>query len=72
VMDLARKRGLGMVEKDLTRYDLYTADECFLTGTGAEVIPVTKIDNRPIGKGQAGPLTWQLIGDFHELVRKEQ
>lgn len=72
VMELVRKRGLGMAEMDLTRYDLYAADECFLTGTGAEVIPVTKIDNRPIGTGQPGPLTKQLIADFHELVRKEQ
>ncbi len=57
-------------EMDLTRHDLYVADECFLTGTAAEVIPVTRIDDRPIGDGKPGPITKQLIGDFRQLVRR--
>jgi branched-chain amino acid aminotransferase len=53
---------------NLTRHDLYVADEAFLTGTAAEVIPVTKIDGRPVSAGQPGPITRQLIGDFKNLV----
>ena len=59
ILRLCRKLGIPCVEKTLQRYDLYTADECFLTGTAAEVIPVTKIDGRPIGTGKAGPITRQ-------------
>lgn len=70
VMDLAREAGLPMVEQDLTRHDLYVADEMFLTGTGAEVIPVTLIDKRPIGTGKPGPVTRQLIGAFRALIAK--
>lgn len=72
VIELIRKRNLPLREMDLTRHDLYVADECFLTGTAAEIIPVTRIDGRPIGKGTPGPLTRQLMADFHELVRQEQ
>ena len=54
----------------LTRYDVYTADECFLTGTAAEVIPVVKIDGRLIGTGKPGPITKQLHEAFHKLVRQ--
>jgi len=57
-------------EKTLQRHDLYIADECFLTGTGAEVVPVTKIDGRPIGSGQPGPITRRLIEAFHRHVRE--
>lgn len=70
VMELVQKRGLPMRELDLTRHDLYVAEECFLTGSAAEVIPVTKIDGRPIGTGQPGKLTRQLIADFRELVNR--
>ena len=56
-MDLARENGLTVTEPDLTRYDLFNADECFLTGTGAEIIAVVKIDGRVIGKGRPGPIT---------------
>lgn len=72
VMELVRARNLPLQETDLTRHDLYVADECFLTGTAAEIIPVTKIDGRPIGKGEPGPVTRQLMADFRELVRREQ
>src|ERR1043166_4339004 len=51
VIELARAAGISVSEPNLTRYDLFNADECFLTGTGAEIIPVTKIDGRVIGSG---------------------
>jgi len=69
VMDLARESGLSVAEPNLTRYDLYIADECFLTGTGAEIIPVTRIDGRAIGDGRPGPITKMLIGKYHELTK---
>jgi branched-chain amino acid aminotransferase len=68
VMDLARASGLTVAEPDLTRYDLYNADECFLTGTGAEVIPVTRIDGRVIGIGKPGPITRGLVQKYHALT----
>ncbi len=70
VMKLAREQGIGVTEENLTRYDLYTADECFLTGTAAEVIPVTKIDGRSIGDEKVGPVTKKLMAAFHEFVRR--
>ena len=70
VMDLARAAGIACHEATLTRYDLYTADECFLTGTAAEVIPVVEIDGRKVGSGTPGPITARLTADFHTLVRQ--
>ena len=70
VMELARAAGIDCREATLTRHDLYTADECFLTGTAAEVIPVVDIDGRMIGPGTPGPVTQQLTTAFHALVRK--
>lgn len=67
-IELVRKRSLPFRERELTRHDLYVADECFLTGTAAELIPVTKIDGRPVGTGEPGPATRQLIADFKKLV----
>jgi branched-chain amino acid aminotransferase len=69
VMELAHTAGIDCREATLTRHDLYTADECFLTGTAAEVIPVVDIDGRTIGSGTPGPITSRLIRDFHALVR---
>ena len=69
VMELARAAGIDCREATLTRHDLYTADECFLTGTAAEVIPVVDIDGRTIGSGTPGPITKQLTTAFHALVR---
>ena len=69
VMDLARHAGLQVSEPNLTRYDLFNADECFLTGTGAEVVPVVKIDGRVIGSGIPGPRTRELVKKYHELVQ---
>jgi len=68
VIELVQRRKLPFRETDLNRHDLYVANECFLTGTAAEVIPVTQIDGRPIGNGQPGPITRQLIADFKALV----
>jgi branched-chain amino acid aminotransferase len=55
----------------MDRHDIYTADECFLTGTAAEVIPVVECDGRPIGSGTPGPITRDLRQRFHALVRGE-
>jgi branched-chain amino acid aminotransferase len=71
VMDLARAAKVPVEEIALTRHDVYNADECFLTGTGAEVIPVIKCDGRPIGTGKPGPITKQLREHFAQLVRSE-
>ena len=69
VMDMARESGLPVSEPNLTRYDLFVADECFLTGTGAELIPVTKIDGRVIGTGKPGPVTRSLVQKYHALTQ---
>lgn len=70
VMELAAAAGIAVVETPLTRHDVYIADECFLTGTAAEVIPVVKCDGRPIGTGKPGPVTRQLRERFQQLVRQ--
>jgi len=69
VIDLAREAGYEVSEPDLTRYDLFNADECFLTGTGAELIPVTKIDGRVIGNGKPGRVTLRLVERYHALTK---
>ena len=66
VLELARKRGLRVVETTLTRHDLYTADECFLTNTSSEVLPVVRVDARCIGDGSPGPITRALGEDFRK------
>ncbi len=71
VIALAGKRGLEVLEARLTRHDLYIADECFLTGTAAEIIPVIKIDGRVIGSGTPGAITLDLITAFQELTDSE-
>jgi branched-chain amino acid aminotransferase len=73
VIRLARQEGLEIVEKNLTRYDLYVCDEFFLTGTAAEVIGVVEIDGRPVGDGTPGPVTRLLREKFYRYARgKEQ
>jgi len=69
VLELAEAAGLKVGEPNLTRYDLFNADECFLTGTGAELIPVVKIDGRVIGTGRPGPVTRRLVEDYHALTK---
>ena len=71
VLGLAGQRGLACMETGLTQYDLYTADECFLTGTGAEIIPVVSVDGRMIGTGNPGELTKVLMRDFTEKASSE-
>lgn len=70
VMELAEKEGIEVSEPNLTRYDLYNADECFLTGTAAELVPVTKIDQRIIGDGKPGKITKLLLERFHALTKE--
>jgi len=69
VMELARVRGYEVLERDLGLFDLYTGDEVFVTGTAAEVAPVTKIDGRIIGDGEPGPVTRDLMATFKELTQ---
>jgi branched-chain amino acid aminotransferase len=68
VFEMAAEFGVRISEPDMTRYDIFTADECFLTGTAAEVIPVVKLDSRVIGDGVPGPITRRLIERFHQLT----
>lgn len=68
IIELCGKLGIEVVERSLTRYDIFIADECFLTGTAAEVIPVVALDRRKIGSGQPGETTRRLLKAFHELA----
>jgi branched-chain amino acid aminotransferase len=70
VMELAKNKLKLLVREDIfTQYHVYTADECFLTGTAAEVIPVVKVDGRLIGDGKPGKVTAKLVKEFRELTR---
>lgn len=69
VMELARGEGLEVVEETLTRHDLFIAEECFLTGSAAEVIPAVKLDGRLIADGKVGPITKRLNEVFKSHVR---
>jgi len=71
VIELARAAGLTLHERSLTRHDLYIADEMFLTGTAAELIPVIKLDGRSIGTGKPGPVFKDLLERFRRLVLEE-
>lgn len=68
VMELAEIKGNPIQEKEMGLFDLYTADEVFVTGTAAEVAPVTKVDGRVIGTGKPGPITKELMAAFKELA----
>jgi len=69
VMELAASQGMAVSEPNLTRYDCFNADECFLTGSGAEIVPVVKIDGRVIGNGKPGLCTRKLVADYHALTK---
>ena len=69
VMQLAGEASIEVKEIDLTRHDVYVADECFLTGSAAEVVPVVKVDDRVIGNGEPGPITRDLMTRFRKLVQ---
>jgi len=71
VIQLARADGYEVLETPLTKHDVYIADECFLTGTAAEVVPVVKVDSRLIGDGKPGPITRHLMTRFHQLTQQE-
>ncbi len=69
-LEVATELGIKIHETNITRHDIFVADECFLTGTAAEVIPVIKVDGREIGTGKPGPITAQTIARFRELTRE--
>jgi len=69
VFELAQRAGIPARCEQMTRFDLYVADECFLTGTAAEIIPVVRIDSRDIGDGKPGKITLQLLEMFREETR---
>ena len=71
VIDIAGELGIPVRESDMTRYDIWCADECFLTGSGAEVIPVVKLDGRVIGEGKPGPITQRVLAAFRRRVLVE-
>lgn len=70
VLEVAAQLGIEAKEQNFTRHDIYIAEECFLTGSAAEVIPVTELDGRVIGSGKAGPITRQILDAYRVLVRK--
>lgn len=69
ILKLARELGIPAEQRVVPRFDLYVADECFLTGTGAEVMPITEIDRRKVGDGKVGPVTTRLREAFWKLAR---
>ncbi|QXD24804.1 branched-chain-amino-acid transaminase [Opitutia bacterium ISCC 51] len=71
VLDIAEDLGVPVMQENLTRYDIWIADECFLTGTAAEVIPVVEVDGRPIGEGTPGKKTAKFLEEFRSRVAKE-
>ncbi len=71
VIDCAKELGIAWAEPQLTRYDVYIADEMFLTGTAAEMVPVVKVDGRVIGNGKPGPVTLQLMKAFREKTKTD-
>lgn len=71
VLDLCGRLGIPASEQVLTLHDMYTAEECFLTGTGAELGPVVQLDGRTIGAGQPGPVTLRILAAFRDLAARE-
>ncbi|MFN3804262.1 MAG: branched-chain amino acid transaminase [Pyrobaculum sp.] len=71
VIRLAEDLGIAVVEKPITREEVYTADEVFLVGTAAEVTPVVEVDHKPIGDGKPGPVTTELMNMYAKVVRGE-
>jgi branched-chain amino acid aminotransferase len=71
IIELAAREGIPLKEMPFTRHDLYVSEECFLTGTAAEVIPVIEVDQRLIGSGKPGPITKKLIKLFREMAQSE-
>jgi len=71
IFDIAAELGAPICETNMTRYDIWCADECFLTGTGAEIIPVSRLDGREIGSGRPGPITQKVMTAFRRRVLVE-
>lgn len=71
VLRLAREAGIPVQECTLVRHDIFIADECFLTGTAAEIVPVVSLDGRPIGDGKPGATTKNLLARFQKLTAGE-
>ncbi|AXQ28870.1 branched-chain amino acid transaminase [Solimonas sp. K1W22B-7] len=71
IIQLAQDNGLKVVERRITRDEVYVADEAFFTGTAAEVTPIREVDNRPVGKGTRGPITEKLQKQYLQLVKGE-
>lgn len=71
IIETAGRLGIKVEEKVFTRYEVFTADECFLSGTAAEAVPVVKVDGRPIADGKPGPITKQIIKEFKELIKTD-
>ena len=69
VIDLAAERGIPTLQEVITRHDVFNAQECFMTGTAAEIIPVVEVDGRLIGDGMPGAVTKKLITDYRELTK---
>lgn len=70
VLELAPEAGLAASEPNLTRYDVFNADECFITGSAAELVPVVKVDGRTIGTGRPGKITRDLVARYHSLTNR--
>ena len=71
VMDIAKKIGMAVKEEVITRHNIFTASECFLTGTAAEIIPVVRVDKRVIGDGKPGKITLNLMKEFRKLTKTD-
>jgi branched-chain amino acid aminotransferase len=71
IITIARDLGYSVTERDMRRTDLYTADEAFLTGTAAEVVPISSVDDRAVGTGKPGPITKAIQEMFFATVRGE-
>lgn len=71
VLEIAEEKGISTNEHVITRHELYISDECFLTGTAAEIIPVVKIDGRKIGNGNPGSITKEMLEEFREITLKD-
>jgi branched-chain amino acid aminotransferase len=71
VLEIAEDLGIPVIQENMTRYDIWIAEECFLTGTAAEVIPVVEVDGRIIGDGKPGKVTGQFLTNFRSRVAKE-
>ena len=70
VFDIAGEFDLKVTEADFTRHDIFVADECFLTGTAAEIVPVVRADGRPIGNGKPGSITTRIVARFRQMTRE--